>query len=108
MWAKAETWIEKIQSLLRTPQPSDSEYPNDRLPSEQVIAQFPLKGYRGPPIHISANKYFDAKQSDVFIYEHGLEMTRTGRVPKYLVDADVVTLEALVESSDAVLVLPTK
>lgn len=106
MWATAETWIEKIQNLLK-PTPLSDEYPNDRLPSEQVVPTFWLRGYRGPETLVATQKYFKAKPLERFIWEHNKDMARRGwPVSAVYVEQDLVTLQEIAEASDAVIVRP--
>jgi hypothetical protein len=108
MWATAETWIQKIQTMLKTEPPSD-EYPNDRLPSEQVIGHYALRGYRGPEALVSSRKYFDSLRIDGFVQRHEADMrARKWPVSKQYVERDVLQLEQLAEECDAVRVVPTR
>jgi hypothetical protein len=107
MWATAETWLTKAKSLFRQP-PSDDLYPNDRLPSEQVVPTFALRGYRGPPVRVATTKYFEAKRLDGFIDRYTADMASRGwPFAKSLVERDVIRLEDLASASDAVLVIPS-
>ena len=105
--------MEKVASLFR-PQPTDDIYPNDRLPSEQIVPTFALRGFRGSPpkyagepVMIAASPYFKAEPLDAFIQWHGAEMLRTKRIARELVIKDLQRLEDVAHSSDAVLVVPS-
>ena len=87
--------------------PTTSEYPNDRLPSEQVVVEYALRGYRGPTVLISQERYFGSKQADRFIYEHQHTMRERGwPVAETFVLQDCQTLTNLADCSDAVRVIP--
>lgn len=98
-----------MTSLLMSPTSQTSEYPNDRLPSEQVIPVFALRGYRGPELLVSMNRYFSATQADRFVYEHQHNMRARGwPVSEVFVEQDCVSIVEMASWSDAVRVLPTR
>lgn len=105
--AELKTWIERAATLFQPP-PSDDEPPNDRLPSEQVIGHYALRGYRGPEVLVASKRYFAGTvKLELFVKNHAAEMARVGwRVPKDTVLRDVLALEELAEQCDAVQVVP--
>jgi hypothetical protein len=77
------------------------------MPSEQVIGFYALRGYRGPPVMVSAEPYFDALRLSAFLKQHARDMVaRPSAVSRDLVELDVDRLEQLANSCDAVRVFP--
>jgi hypothetical protein len=103
------TWLQTAMSLLTKPPSDEDFYPNDRLPSEQVIGDFPLRGYTGPTVLVAKSRYFSAKNVGGFIDRHVAEMVeRRYPVSKQYVEADILALEQLAENCDAVRVRPAR
>jgi hypothetical protein len=96
------------KSLLATPPSDDDPYPNDRLPSEQVIGGFSLRGYRGPTVLVSSRRYFSGTTKlEGLTRNHAADMARRGwPVSRDYVEKDIRELEELAEQCDAVRVVP--
>jgi len=96
------------KSLLETPPSDDDPYPNDRLPSEQVIGNFALRGYRGQALLVSSRRYFPGTTKlDGLTRNHATDMARRGwPVSREYVEKDIRDLEELAEQCDAVKVVP--
>lgn len=96
------------KSLLEKPPSDDDPYPNDRLPSEQAIGQFSLRGYRGPTLLVSSRRYFSGtvKLADL-VRNHAHDMAnRKWPVAREFVEKDLLELEQLSDQCDAVKVVP--
>ncbi len=79
------------------------------MPSEQIIGEFALRGYRGAPVFVSAAKYFNSTKLSSFTDHHVRDMAKSGwPVAKRFVEQDVLALEQLAEQCDAVRVIPTR
>lgn len=96
--------------MLKRPPTSDTEYPNDRLPSEQVIGFYALRGYRHPQgrdVLVCAAPYFDAVPVEKFLTWHAQDLARRGHpVPKDMANHDVQAIRELAEQCDAVRIVP--
>lgn len=81
---------------------------DDRLPSEYLIAEYALRGYRGAPTLVSERKFLNAVPRDVFCGRHVVNMKeqKFSAVSESFVEQDCQTIEALSQSNDAVRIVP--
>lgn len=85
-----------------------SEPSDDRLPSEQAIDHYALRGYRGPEVLVAARPFKGAIKLDGFVADHVKRIHDAGyrTVAKEYAERDVLALLELCERSDAVRVVP--
>lgn len=85
-----------------------SEPDDDRLPSEQHIEHYALRGYRGPEMLVSARPFKGAFRLDGFLDTHVKSLKDDGfrRVSKDFAERDLLALTDLAERADAVRVVP--
>ncbi len=102
MFASLETWIERAKKLLEL----DPAEPDDRLPSEYVVAHYALRGYRGPAVLVAARPSgLKTLRCSAFLKQHAREVD-TGRYSSEFVERDILNSEQLAEQADAVEIVP--
>lgn len=96
------SWIETAKRLLRPP-----NEPDDRLPSEQLIGLYALRGYRGPEALVSAQPFPRAYPVEDFLAKHAKGVAKSRlRFPEAWVERDCEALRQMAEAHDAVRVVP--
>ncbi len=102
MFASLETWVERAKKLLER----DPAEPDDRLPSEYVVAEFTLIGYQGPRVIVSAKpSTLKTFRIEAFLKKYARELNDR-RYPAERINRDLQNLKELAEQVDAVEIIP--